>query len=276
MTKRRRNLVLALAGLSACLAVLVLTVNAWLVGRPLDSYRNVPVYGNGLFYFRSYGRHYASDGYYFGQKWQCVEFIKRFYFEAFGHRMPDVMGHAKDFFDPAIPHRGLNARRDMIQFVNGGDEPPAPDDLLVFRDTRFGHVAIVSAVNGDQVEVIQQNILGRTRQAFALSRENGAYSVTAPRSPAGWLRIRQASADKTIADLINELGVQDEGNDTCNTASAILVTKKDEHVPALRDALCNPNDRIRRYAVMLDVRRWMLSVESVRAVTSLSSSVPAL
>ncbi len=120
--------------------------NAWMVGRPLDSYRGVQVFDNGLVYFRAHGRNYARDGYYLGQKWQCVEFIKRFYFDAFGHRMPEVMGHAKDYFDPAVSHGRMNPRRGMIQYVNGGDEPPAPDDLLVFRDTSYGHVAIAASL----------------------------------------------------------------------------------------------------------------------------------
>ena len=37
------------------------------VGRALDSYRGVAVYDNGLLFFRSYGRHYSADGYYYGQ-----------------------------------------------------------------------------------------------------------------------------------------------------------------------------------------------------------------
>lgn len=192
MKKRLKNIFLSIAGLLVISVVALWTVNQWLIDRPIDSYRNIQVIGNGLLYSRAYGKNYSSDGYYYGQKWQCVEFIKRFYFEAHGHRMPDVMGHAKDFFDPALSHRDHNTRRDMIQFQNGADEPPNVDDLLVFRDTRFGHVAIVTSVSADQIEVIQQNIIGRTRQTFTLQRKNGTYSITSPRSPAGWLRVKRA------------------------------------------------------------------------------------
>ncbi len=199
MSKRLRNILLPVAGLIAILALVLLTANTWLVGRSLDSYRNIEVFDNGLLYFRAYGRHYSSNGYYYGQKWQCVEFIKRFYFDAFGHRLPDVMGHAKDFFDPVLSHGGYNARRDMVQFLNGGDEPPAPDDLLVFRDTEYGHVAIVVSIDADRVQVIQQNIIGLPRQTFTLQRMNGAYLITSPRSPAGWLRVTKTRANKTNA-----------------------------------------------------------------------------
>src|SRR5258708_40197260 len=62
------------------------------IGRLLDSYQGVGVYDNGVLFWKAYGKHYSEDGYYYGQKWQCVEFVKRFYFEAKQHRMPDVFG----------------------------------------------------------------------------------------------------------------------------------------------------------------------------------------
>lgn len=150
---------------------------------------NVPVYDNGYLFAASHGKNHASDGYYYGQKWQCVEFVKRFYSEALGHRMPDGWGHAKDYYDPAIAHRALNPRRGMIQFVNGGDEPPAVDDLLVFRGAGYGHVAVISSVTADRVEVIQQNIFGRPRQIFELQRAGGCFRIVEPNAPAGWLRV---------------------------------------------------------------------------------------
>ena len=57
------------------------------------------------------------------------------------------------------------------------------------------------------------------------------------------------SAEKPIPELINDLGVEEKGNSTCNTACGILMTKKDEAVPYLEEALTNPNERIRYYAV---------------------------
>lgn len=104
-----RRLLLITTATLAALALALWLGNLALVGRKLDSYRQVDVFDNGLLYFRSYGRHYSPEGYYYGQKWQCVEYIKRFYFQSLGHRMPDVMGHAKDFFDPALTQCSLNA-----------------------------------------------------------------------------------------------------------------------------------------------------------------------
>lgn len=158
------------------------------VGRVLDSYRNVPVYDNGLLFFRSYGKNYSPDGYYFGQKWQCVEFIKRYYYQAKEHKMPDVMGHAKSFFDDSLPDGVLNSRRGLVQYRNGSTNKPNPDDLMVFTDTRFGHVAIVTTVTDNSLEIIQQNILSGTRRQLSIVTSNGHYFVTSPRRPAGWLR----------------------------------------------------------------------------------------
>ncbi len=179
----------------AALAVLcvfsagLLFYNHACVGKVLDSYRGVPVYSNGLLFFRSYGKNYAPDGYYYGQKWQCVEFIKRFYHDAKQHKMPDVMGHAKSFFDETAPDGRLNARRGLIQYRNGSTERPHPDDLLVFTDTKYGHVGIVTEAGDSTVEIIQQNILGHTRQKLSLTSSNGHYFITAPRRPAAWLRV---------------------------------------------------------------------------------------
>ncbi|MEI6395979.1 MAG: CHAP domain-containing protein [Verrucomicrobiota bacterium] len=172
-----------------CLAgVGVFCYNASRVGKVLDSYRSVSVYDNGLLYFRSYGKHYAQDGFYYGQKWQCVEFIKRFFHDAKQHKMPDGMGHAKSFFDQTLDDGAVNSRRGLVQYRNGSTHGPQPDDLIVFTDTKFGHVAIVTQLATNSVEIIQQNILAGPRRRFSLVVSNGQYFVTSPRIPAGWLR----------------------------------------------------------------------------------------
>lgn len=186
--RRHARKILIVGCIILCGTAALLFWNAKRVGNVLDRHRGVPVYDNGLLFFRSYGRHYAKDGYYFGQKWQCVEFIKRFYHDAKGHKMPDVMGHAKSFFDDRLPDGALNPRRGLVQYRNGSTEKPRPDDLLVFTDTKYGHVGIVTEAGTNTIEIIQQNILGHTRQKLSLVVSNGHYLVTEPRHPAGWLR----------------------------------------------------------------------------------------
>jgi len=117
-----------------------------------------------------------------------VEFVKRFYHDARSHKMPDVMGHAQSFFDENLPDGAVNSRRGLVQYRNGSTNKPCADDLLVFTDTKYGHVGIVTQVGKDSLEIIQQNILSGTRQQFTLVASNGHYFLSAPRRPAGWLR----------------------------------------------------------------------------------------
>ena len=103
--------------------------------------------------------------------------------------MPDVYGNAKDFFDPDIQQGELNTRRNLVQYRNGSSVKPEVDDLIVFTDTSFGHVAIVIEVSSSYVEVIQQNVYGKTRDRYELIVKDGQYYVETKRKPAGWLRI---------------------------------------------------------------------------------------
>src|SRR5690625_3985796 len=42
-------------------------------------------------------RNTSLDGYNLGLEYQCVEFVKRYYYERLDHTMPNSYGHAKDF-----------------------------------------------------------------------------------------------------------------------------------------------------------------------------------
>ncbi len=159
------------------------------MGEAIDRHCDVTVYQNGPLKDHSHGKHYSPEGYYYGQKWQCVEFIKRYYDQALDHKMPHVWGHARDFFDPAVSHGTINPRRGLVQFRNGEESPAQIDDILIFSDTTYGHLAIVSAVGDRRLEVVQQNILGFPRQTFYFSSDNQCYTITGPRAPDGWLRL---------------------------------------------------------------------------------------
>ena len=161
------------------------------VGEPLDALNGVPVYYNGGVQHSS-GRELTTDGYNLGLRYQCVEFVKRYYYERFHHKMPDAMGHAKDFFSATVPDGQLNPQRGLVQYQNGAGSGPAAEDLIVFKPwllNPYGHVAIVSAVGADYVEVIQQNAgpFGASRERFPLEQRNGHVAVGHARV-LGWLR----------------------------------------------------------------------------------------
>lgn len=160
------------------------------IGNVIDTYKGVNVYYNGEDYGKNHGKSYSKDRYYYGYKWQCVEYVKRFYYEAKNHKMPDVYGNAKDFFDDDLSQGELNEKRGLYQYRNGGDEKPCEDDLLVFTDTTYGHVVIISEVGDDYVEVVQQNMGQDSRDRFELKCVDGNYYIGGKREPAGWLRLK--------------------------------------------------------------------------------------
>ncbi len=157
------------------------------VGTVIDEFKNVAVYSNGNNYMSSHGLNYSSDDYYFGYKWQCVEYVKRFYYEIYGHKMPDGAGNAKYFYNPMLDQGELNKQRGLTQYKNGGDEKPRSGDLLVFTDGAYGHVAIITNVEQEGLEVIQQNS-EFPREMYELIIEKGNYTIVGEREPAGWLR----------------------------------------------------------------------------------------
>ncbi len=163
------------------------------IGAEIDNYKGVAVYYNGSKIDISHGQYYSADGYYYGQKWQCVEFVKRFYYEALKHCMPDTLGNARDFWDNRVPSGKLNHRRDLLQYKNGGTDKPQVDDLLVFTYGQYGHVAVISKVGEDYIEVVQQNVEGHTRQVWPLFNNSGRYYIGDGQQPAGWLRLEKKS-----------------------------------------------------------------------------------
>lgn len=161
-------------------------------GDILDSLDGVYVYYNGGV-GQVHERHLSEDGYNIGLKYQCVEFIKRYYLLHFGHKMPDPYGHAKDFFDPKLSDGTINTQRALTQYTNGSVSCPRKGDLIVFAPTvknKYGHVAIISTVSESDVEIIQQNPgpKGPSRKNFPLECPDGKWTITNERV-LGWLRI---------------------------------------------------------------------------------------
>ena len=164
------------------------------VGQALDSLNGVVVYYNGAV-DHTEGRNTSPDNYNIGIRYQCVEFVKRYYYEHLHHKMPDSYGHAKDFFNEEIPDGQLNKQRNLIQYRNGGVTQPFVDDLVVFAPTVFnsyGHVAIVSGVTENEIEIIQQNPgpFGKSREKFALVKTANGWKIANERI-LGWLRLAE-------------------------------------------------------------------------------------
>lgn len=161
------------------------------VGQAMDSLNGVKVYYNGGIGNVS-GRNVTNDNYNLGLKYQCVEFVKRYYYEALDHKMPDSYGNAIDFFNPELEDGQKNIQRDLIQYSNGSKSKPKESDLVIYNATSFneyGHVAIVASVTENEVEIIQQNpgTFGNSRVYYKLLFQGNRWTIDNDRI-LGWLR----------------------------------------------------------------------------------------
>ncbi|WP_223550506.1 CHAP domain-containing protein [Aestuariivivens sp. NBU2969] len=151
------------------------------VGDVVDSFNGINVYYNASV-SNVEGRNLSKDNYNIGLKYQCVEFVKRYYYEYLNHKMPNSYGHAKDFFNTKLKDGEYNKDRNLIQYSNPSLSKPKVNDLIIFGATRFnsyGHVAIVSKVMGNEIEIIQQNPgrYGKSRATFELVKTNNKWKI---------------------------------------------------------------------------------------------------
>jgi surface antigen len=131
----------------------------------------------------------TEDEYNLGQQYQCVEFVKRYYYEYYHHKMPNSFGHAKDFFDNNLKDGEINKDRALVQYRNPGKSQPKVGDLVVFGKNRYGHVAIISDVKEREIEIIQQNPgkFKKSRINIPVNFQEGLWHID-QRRILGWLR----------------------------------------------------------------------------------------
>lgn len=161
-------------------------------GSPIDSLNGIVVYYNGAT-GNVMARSITADGYNLGLQWQCVEFVKRYYYERFNHKMPNAKGNAKDLFDNTLPDASFNEARGLVQYRNASLKQPAVDDIIVFDGrlgNKYGHVGIITEVNEGFIEIIQQNNGPHepTRTTLELAFVDDRWQVL-DKNVLGWLRI---------------------------------------------------------------------------------------
>lgn len=161
-------------------------------GEVLDSYLGVEVFYNGEDFTKVSGRNLTDDGYNLGLKYQCVEFVKRFYYEQYQHKMPNSYGHAREFFDQSLPDVAFNYDRGLMQYRNIRYAKPQVNDIIVydgFGSNPFGHIGIITEVTDKEVEYIYQNVGRKTRQRLKLVEYHGIWTI-ADYDVLGWLRMQ--------------------------------------------------------------------------------------
>lgn len=167
------------------------------VGQAIDSLNHVIVYYNGG--VDHVERRNMAGDYNLGLKYQCVEFVKRYYYEYYQHKMPDSYGHAVSFFDESVADGKVNSQRGLIQFTNPSATKPKVGDLVVFDGSlfnKYGHVAIISEVTDNEIEIIQQNPgpFGSSRETYKLNFSNEKWHIEQERL-LGWLRMKRSKQD---------------------------------------------------------------------------------
>lgn len=184
-------LLFVLAFSQACNQV---NIHNYKIGQAIDSLNHVTVYYNGEV-GHVLERNVAKDGYNLGLKYQCVEFVKRYYYEYYKHKMPDSYGDAIDFFNASLKDGAINPQRNLIQYTNPSKSRPEVGDLIIFNGTsgnKYGHVAIVSEVKEDEVQIIQQNPgPGGSSRVWMNCDVNGQNKYEYSNSRVlGWLRMK--------------------------------------------------------------------------------------
>jgi hypothetical protein len=173
-----------------CLVLLLASFETPRRGDIIDSFNGVVVYYNGSNYKNVSGRNVTNDGYNLGLKYQCVEFVKRYYLEIYHHKMPNSYGNAREYFDKSIGDKAFNSARGLMQYRNVRTFKPEPGDLLIYDSypgNPFGHLAIITEVGEDYVKIIQQNTGRKTREKLKLVKFMEYYTI-ADYDILGWLR----------------------------------------------------------------------------------------
>lgn len=183
-------------------------VNVKEFGTEVGEYNGILAYSNGYNDYVSYEYNYV-DGYNTGMKWQCVEYVNRYYYIIYGMEIRIPGTNAEDYY-------GTASDRGLIAYPNGGATSPQPGDILCSNGGDLGHVAIVREVTDDSIHVIHQNWANTEAdndKPINISVSDGHYTVSAfsPTYPVqGWLRkenqppVADAGTDQSVSsgDLV--------------------------------------------------------------------------
>lgn len=216
-------------------------------GKTLAVYKGVAVKSNDKYQWGLNGGGSCGGRGDFGLQFQCVEYVKRFYYEALGiTRALNWTGNAEDFFfsadkDQVNPFGQVVNNKGLLAFSNGNATPPEPDDMLVFGSTdKLGHIAIITSVTASEVTFVEQNWSITGTSTLPLSVSTTGYKIhdrvstshsgqTHLYTVLGWLRDpdRQQSCPPSFTDDFNRLdGPVGNGwtNTTGNTDGDLVIS----------------------------------------------------
>lgn len=137
-------------------------------GAVIGSFDGTAAHSNGV--NTGTGNSCAGSGKY-GLQYQCVELVMRHFDTHWGLRW---YGNAADLLN--------NAPRAQVDVFYNGDaaHPPRAGDMIVWNNTKWGHVALVTNVTSGYVDILEQNVWGAGGTA-RLPRSGGRIH-----GPSGW------------------------------------------------------------------------------------------
>ncbi|CCD11738.1 unnamed protein product, partial [Trypanosoma congolense IL3000] len=159
----------------------------------------VPAYSNKHDLYFSGER--SIDGNLFcGFKYQCVEFARRWLYEAKGLVLPDVDWAIHIFELTNVFDAETAGAVPCVRVKNGTAEKPVVDSLLIYPvddDAAFGHVAVITEVSDTWVRIADQNHRfhkwkGTYSAELSLKNEGGVWTVQDSSDhglliPVGWV-----------------------------------------------------------------------------------------
>ena len=141
-------------------------------GTPLSSYKGIPAYSNGD--KQGTSESCSQEGSIYGQRFDSLEFARRFFAEAQGVPPERWKSDPQDYV-------GTASDSGFLSYRNGAGTPPAPDDLIVFEELPgqpgLPHLGIASRASGGLLNVIEQNGASEGTVSLTVVSADGHYRV---------------------------------------------------------------------------------------------------
>ena len=121
------------------------------------------------------------DGLPTGKKWQCVEFVRRYYMQIHRLTFPSVADAYEMMKLTELIDIDTQQPRPCT-FYSPLKSTPQKDDIIILEHEKYGHTAIVVAVQGNRIRIAEQNW-----DPWVAPHYSRELSVDDPRI-IGWLR----------------------------------------------------------------------------------------
>jgi hypothetical protein len=153
----------------------------FIVKNSLGETYSIKSYSNGEVKFASHENNYnSSTNFNYGMKWQCVEYVNRFYYDVFGINVSG--GNGNTYFTRLIDESKFVVNNNGKLNKNGEpNKKPKVGDILCFSTPEpFGHVGIIREVTDDEVIMVNQNFSNTSNDNSIIYKykfENNLYTI---------------------------------------------------------------------------------------------------